>query len=115
MTRIALCLCLLSSQCASEITAAEESADSPLAALIRTARSGPWSSETTWEGGKIPGSAARVQIREGHTVTYDISSDQVIRSIHVAGTLTFARRQKHAVGRGLDQDSAWRRCQRGRI
>jgi hypothetical protein len=30
-------------------------------------------------------------VRAGHTVTYDLASDRVIRSIHVAGTLTFAR------------------------
>ncbi len=32
---------------------------------------------------------ARVQVRTGHIVTYDIESDAVIRSIHVAGTLRF--------------------------
>jgi uncharacterized protein (TIGR03067 family) len=32
-----------------------------------------------------------VQVRTGHTVLYDLGSGPVIRSIHVAGTLTFAR------------------------
>src|SRR5579864_2649440 len=58
--------------------------------LLRSARSGPWSDGKTWEGGKVPPAAARVQIRQGHTVLYDVKSDQAIRSIHVAGTLTFA-------------------------
>src|SRR4051794_19014474 len=58
---------------------------------VRSVRSGPWLVATTWEGGKVPTAGARVQIRTGHTVTYDLQSDQVIRSIHVAGTLTFAR------------------------
>jgi hypothetical protein len=31
-----------------------------------------------------------VQVRSGHRVTYDLASDRPIRSIHVAGTLTFA-------------------------
>src|SRR5262249_8833285 len=57
--------------------------------LVRTAASGPWSAPATWEGGKVPGAGARVQIRTGHTVTYDLKSDRVIRSIHVAGTLRF--------------------------
>jgi len=35
---------------------------------------------------RAPG--AKVQIRTGHTVTYDLKSDQVIRSVHTAGTLT---------------------------
>lgn len=58
--------------------------------LIRSARSGPWSEAGTWEGGKLPAAGSRVQIRTGHTVLYDIESDRVIRSIHVAGTLRFA-------------------------
>src|SRR6516164_9272021 len=58
--------------------------------LIRSAKSGAWSDAATWEGGKVPFSASRVQIREGHRVVYDLSSDQVIRFVHVAGTLTFA-------------------------
>jgi hypothetical protein len=59
------------------------------AAMIRSARSGPWSEPQTWEGGQIPGAGARVQVRAGHTVTYDAASDRAIRSIHVAGTLRF--------------------------
>lgn len=66
-------------------------ADDKLATLLRTARSGVWSDKATWEVGKVPAAGARVQIKEGHTVTYDVKSDQPIRSIHVAGTLTFAR------------------------
>ncbi len=57
--------------------------------LVRSARSGPWSSADTWEGAKLPGPGARVQIRTGHTVVYDIRSEVVLRSIHVAGTLAF--------------------------
>jgi hypothetical protein len=61
------------------------------AGLLRSARSGAWSAPATWEGGKVPAAGDRVQVREGHTVLYDVKSEQVIRSIHVAGTLTFAR------------------------
>jgi hypothetical protein len=42
-----------------------------------------------------------VQIRTGHTVTYDLNSDRVIRSIHVAGTLTFARDRDTRLDVGL--------------
>ncbi len=59
-------------------------------ALIRSAASGPWSANTTWEGGVVPAAGARVQVRAGHTVRYDVASDAVLRSIHVAGTLAFA-------------------------
>jgi hypothetical protein len=57
---------------------------------IRSARSGPWSEPGTWESGNVPGAGASVQVRAGHTVTYDVQSDRPIRFIHVAGTLTFA-------------------------
>ena len=42
------------------------------------------------EGGSVPTGGARVQIRAGHTVTYDLDSARAIRFIHVAGVLTFA-------------------------
>jgi uncharacterized protein (TIGR03067 family) len=71
------------------------------AGLIRSAHSGPWSAPGTWEGGKVPAAGARVQVRAGHTATYDVSSDQVIRSIHVAGTLTFARDRDTRLDVGL--------------
>jgi hypothetical protein len=65
--------------------------------LIRSAKSGPWSDTATWEGGKVPMAGERVQVRTGHAVVYDLTpkvaarTERVIRSIHVAGTLTFAR------------------------
>ena len=62
------------------------------ASLVRSLRSGPWSAASTWEGGAFPGAGARVQVRRGHVVTYDLVSDLAIRSIHVAGTLEFSCR-----------------------
>jgi hypothetical protein len=70
-------------------------------ALLRSAQSGPWSAAATWEGGKVPGAGARVQVRTGHTVIYDLSSEQAVRSIHVAGTLTFARDRDTRLDVGL--------------
>jgi uncharacterized protein (TIGR03067 family) len=69
--------------------------------MIRSAGSGPWSAASTWEGGKVPGAGERVQVRTGHTVTYDLASDRPIRSIHVAGTLTFARDRDTRLDVGL--------------
>src|SRR5690606_11667450 len=43
-----------------------------------------------WGGGSVPGAGADVVIRPGHRVVYGIESDEPIRSIHVAGTLSFA-------------------------
>jgi RNA polymerase sigma factor (sigma-70 family) len=59
--------------------------------LICSTQSGPWSAPATWEGGKVPGEGAKVQVRKGHTVTYDVETKVAIRSIHVAGTLSFSR------------------------
>ncbi len=58
--------------------------------LIRSARSGPWSAPATWEGGRVPGAGARVQIRQGHAVVFDVQTEKPVRMVHVAGTLTFA-------------------------
>jgi hypothetical protein len=69
--------------------------------LVRSARSGPWSAPATWEDGKVPAAGSRVQVRPGHTVVYDVKSDQVIRLLHVAGTLTFARDRDTRLDVGL--------------
>lgn len=58
--------------------------------LIRSRQGGAWSAAATWEGGKVPTAGARVQVHRGHAVVYDVASDEVIRSIHVAGKLAFA-------------------------
>ena len=79
------------------------SADEPRreAAFIVSAQSGLWSQGATWAGGKVPGAGSRVRIAEGHTITYDVGSDQVIRMIHVAGTLTFAHDRDTRLDVGL--------------
>jgi hypothetical protein len=59
-------------------------------AVVRSAQSGPWSAPATWEGGRVPAAGARVLIRAGHRVVYDTRSELSLRSINVAGTLTFA-------------------------
>src|SRR5262245_4015668 len=70
-------------------------------AVSRSARSGPWSAAATWEDGRVPGVGARVLVREGHTVKYDIASDKAIRAINVAGTLTFATEKDTRLDVGL--------------
>jgi hypothetical protein len=62
-------------------------ADAP--PVICSAGDGRWSQPATWAGGRVPGPGARVQVRTGHVVTYDIIGEAPIRSIHVAGTLRF--------------------------
>ncbi|HEY2252635.1 MAG TPA: G8 domain-containing protein, partial [Planctomycetaceae bacterium] len=64
--------------------------------VVRSARSGAWSEGATWEGGQAPAAGVKVQIRPGHVVTYDVPAPDVktdrplvIRSLHIAGTLTF--------------------------
>src|SRR5262249_18034265 len=81
--------------------AAEQPGKANAPPVVRSAGSGFWSAPATWEGGKIPAAGARVQVRAGHTVTYDLKSARVIRSIHVAGTLTFARDKDTRLDVGL--------------
>lgn len=57
--------------------------------VIRSAKSGPWSDSATWDGNAVPAAGARVLVRTGHTVTYDVKSDAVIRGVSIAGVLTF--------------------------
>src|SRR5262249_20208795 len=66
-------------------------ADQPgLAGVVRSAQSGPWSAAATWEGGKVPTAGRRGDGRTGDALGFDIRADPGIRSIHVAGVLTFA-------------------------
>src|SRR5262245_32544731 len=86
---------------ATQVLAADQKGKDAPPPIVRTARSGPWSAPGTWETGKVPAAGAKIQIRSGHTVIYDLKSDQVIRSIHVAGTLTFARDKDTRLDVGL--------------
>jgi hypothetical protein len=99
--RFALCLAILAGSVLSwwSITPAPAAQKSTVG--FRSAKSGPWSDPKTWDGGKVPGDAARVQIRPGHTVTYDLDNGPAIRFIHVAGTLTFARDRNTKLEVGL--------------
>lgn len=58
---------------------------------VQSVRSGPWSEVTTWQPQRRPRAGDRVLIQPGHEVVYDVRDTDVIRSIAVAGTLTFAR------------------------
>ena len=57
---------------------------------IKSAGSGPWSAPDTWEGGKVPGKDARVLVRAGHRVVFDVQTAAPVRGVCVAGTLAFA-------------------------
>lgn len=70
-------------------------------ALVISARGGAWSDSGTWENGNVPKAGDRVQIRTGHVVGYDVESDEVIRSIHVAGQLVFALDRSTRLNVGL--------------
>jgi hypothetical protein len=81
-------------------------ANAQAADLIRSVRSGPWSAPATWEGGSVPSPGARVQVRAGHTVVYDVAPEKgaapaAVRLLHVAGTLTFARDRNTLLRVGL--------------
>lgn len=97
-----LALCLVPGRAADPVPPAPTPPGKPPAGpLVRSAASGAWSEAKTWEGGTVPAAGMRVQIRTGHAVSYDAKSDVVIRSIHVAGTLTFARDRDTTLNVGL--------------
>jgi hypothetical protein len=100
MKEIAVAVSLLCCVTGTKVEGAGLLTNKPDAGLVRSAQSGPWSAPGTWEGGKVPGAGAKVQLRTGHTVTYDLQSTAV-RSIHVAGTLTFARDRNTRLDVGL--------------
>ncbi|NIP98473.1 MAG: hypothetical protein GWO24_35720, partial [Akkermansiaceae bacterium] len=60
------------------------------AAVIHSAESGNWSEARTWEEEIAPEAGDEVVIGAGHKVIYDVRSEEVIRSIRVAGRLEFA-------------------------
>ena len=78
------CLCVL-------VLTSAMFASEPVVFNSRTAHNGPWSDAQTWEGGRSPQAGDFVQVRAGHTVTYDVHSTISLRMVHVAGTLTFSR------------------------
>jgi hypothetical protein len=68
---------------------------------VRSAQSGKWSDPNTWTAKRLPAGGDFVQIRPGHQIIYDVASDQAIRLLHVAGTLTFARDRSTRLEVGL--------------
>ena len=83
-----LYLCLV---CVTVLPLPSRADDRTASSLVaRTARSGKWSESATWEGERVPAAGDTVKIRDGHSVIYDVNSERVIRSIHIAGTLSFA-------------------------
>lgn len=67
----------------------------------RTMRSGNWSDVNIWEHGRAPQAGDFVQVRAGHTVTYDVHSNVALRMVHVAGTLRFSRATSTLMDVGL--------------
>src|SRR5262249_38576745 len=103
---------LLAALAGGELASAQEPTKS-VVGVTRSKASGPWSAAGTWEGGKVPAAGARVQIRAGHTVTYDVKSDHVMRMVHIAGTLTFAHDKDTRLDVGLIKIQAGDDCSEG--
>ncbi len=64
-------------------------------------KDGPWSKADTWKPGRVPKANDRVLIQRGTHVIYDVQSNGVLRSVRVAGTLTFARDRDTELNVGL--------------
>jgi len=59
--------------------------------VVKSVRSGLWSEVATWKPARVPQAGDKVLISPGTSVVYNVSSDQLIGEIHVAGVLSFAR------------------------
>lgn len=68
---------------------------------VRSVTDGPWSSKTTWNVGRAPRAGDKVYIAPDHEVTYDVDSTDVIRSLHLDGTLRFATDRSTRLETGL--------------
>ena len=68
---------------------------------IHSDRDGSWSEVNTWAEHRVPAAGDTVQVRAGHSVIYDASSDEVVRMIHVAGALRFSRDRSTRLSVGL--------------
>jgi len=86
--------------CAFLFTTATFAAE-PVTFNARTANSGKWSDAGTWDGGRTPRAGDFVQVRAGHTVIYDVESNDALRLLHIAGTLTFSREKSTLMDVGL--------------
>jgi len=73
----------------------------PVTFQARTAQSGDWSDKATWQDERTPQAGDFVQIRAGHSVTYDVASSVTLRMVHVAGTLRFSRTTSTLMDVGL--------------
>ena len=71
--------------------------------LVRSVQSGAWSDAATWDGNEVPGHGVQVQVRQGHTVTYDVQAPEsvVIRALFIAGTVSFATDKSTQLNVGL--------------
>src|SRR6185295_13888258 len=78
--------------------------------IIKSEKSGLWSEAATWTGGAVPGAGAKVLVRPGHAVLYDVVSDQALRSIFVGGTLRFATDRDTRLDVGLIKIQAGEEC-----
>jgi hypothetical protein len=82
----------------------------PGAEVLKSAKSGSWSDPATWDGGAVPGAGAKVLVRPGHAVLYDVVSDRAIRAIYVGGTLRFAPDRDTRLDVGLIKIQAGEEC-----
>src|SRR5947207_3124476 len=53
----------------------------PIEFDARSVRNGRWSDPKTWMNRDIPKAGDSVQIRPGHSVIYDLNSDQALRTV----------------------------------
>jgi hypothetical protein len=58
---------------------------------LSSVKSGNWSDPTLWSDGAVPSTGKSVAINSGHTVVYDVLSEEVLGEVSIQGTLRFSR------------------------
>ena len=59
--------------------------------IQRVVAEGKWSDPNTWDLGHVPHTREHVVIKPGHTIIYDVQSDELIHGVRIEGELYFSR------------------------
>ena len=77
---------------------------------IESVGDGKWSDSTTWKPARVPQSGDRVLVKRDTRIQYDVENDEVIRMLHIAGTVEFKRDCDTELNVGILKIQSGHRC-----